>query len=86
MRSFGHKTHSFCHNPNWGSNQKTSLTKVVQLYSSIKESLSEDYKLLSFGHKTYSFCHNPNWGSNQKPSLTKVVQLNSAIKENLSED
>ena len=41
MHSFSHKTHSFRHNLNRASDQNNSLTKVVQLYSSIKEMLSE---------------------------------------------
>ena len=30
MHSFGHKTHSFGHNEDKGSDQKNSLTKVIQ--------------------------------------------------------
>ena len=37
IHSFGHKTQSFRHNLNHAPNQKTSLTKVVQLYSVFKK-------------------------------------------------
>jgi hypothetical protein len=42
MHSFGHKTQSFRHNLNRASNQKKSFTRVVYLYSAIKENILED--------------------------------------------
>ena len=42
MHSFGHKTHSFRHMLKSAANQKSSLTKVVQLYNATEEMLPED--------------------------------------------
>ena len=66
MHSFGHQTQSFCHNQNRASNQTNYFTRVVYLYSAIKEMISEDLNIHLFGHKTHSFRHNLNHAPNQK--------------------
>jgi hypothetical protein len=68
MHSFCHKTQSFRHNLNIASNQKNYFTRVVYLYSAIKEMISEDLNLHLFGHKTHSFHHNLNHAPNKSCS------------------
>ena len=52
MQSFGHKS-SFRHNLTGASNQKTSLTKVVENYALIKERSQRPLNIKSFGQKMF---------------------------------